>query len=84
VLSICFVALAVWIAMRFYRDNRLAIYGLGDGYRALLYGCLGAILVVTAALDRLSGLYVLIWCAVVGAAVVGLYRVWRHYREYGY
>jgi uncharacterized membrane protein len=84
VLSICFIALAVWIAMRFYRDNRLTIYGLGDTYRAVLYFSLGAILVATAALSRLHGLYVLIWCVVVGAAGVGLYSVWRHYRDYGY
>lgn len=84
VLSICFIALGMWIAMRFYRDNRVTIYGLGDAYRAVLYVCLGAVLVATAALDRLTGLYVLIWCVVVGAAAVGLYRVWRHYRDYGY
>jgi hypothetical protein len=84
VLSISFLALFVWIAMRFYRDYRTNIYGLGDNYRALLYVSLGAILVATAALDRLDGAYVLIWVAVVGAAGVSLYRVWRHYREYGY
>ena len=84
ILSICFIALALWIAMRFYRDNRLTIYGLGDNYRAVLYFSLGAILVATAALDRLDGAYVLIWVAVVGAAGVGLYKVWRHHRDYGY
>lgn len=83
-LSICFIALAVWIAMRFYRDNRVTIYGLGDTYRAVLYVSLGAILVAMAALRRLDGLYVLIWAVVVGAAGVGLYKVWRHYRDYGY
>jgi hypothetical protein len=83
-LSIAFVALALWVAMRFYRDNRLTIYGLGEKYRAILYVSLGAIVVATAALDRLDGVYVLIWCAVVGAAGVGLYKVWRHHREYGY
>ena len=84
VLSICFFALAAWVAMRFYRDNRVTIYGLGDKYRAVLYFSLGAILVAMAALSRLDGLYVLIWGVVVGAAGVGLYRVWRHYRDYGY
>lgn len=84
VLSICFIALGLWIAMRFYRDNRLTIYGLGDRYRALLYVCLAAILVATAALDRLTGLYALIWAAVVGLAGFGLYKVWRHHRDYGY
>lgn len=84
ILTICFIALALWLAMRFYRDNRLTIYGLGDNYRAVLYFSLGAILVATAALDRLDGAYVLIWCVVVGASAVGLYKVWRHHREYGY
>ena len=83
-LSISFIALAVWVAMRFYRDYRTNIYGLGDNYRALLYVSLGAILVAMAALSRLEGVYTLIWAAVVGLAGVGLYRVWRHYRDYGY
>ena len=85
-LSAAFLCLIVFAAMRIYRDQRVAIYALGDVDRAILYASIGAIVVATAALaaKRLEDAYVLIWVFVVGVAVLGLYRVWRNHREYGY
>ena len=85
-LSAAFLCLIVFVAMRLYRDHRVAIYALGDLNRAILYTSIGAIVVATAALaaKRLEDAYVLIWVFVVGVAVLGLYRVWRHHRDYSY
>ena len=81
--TIIFVGI-VLLVVRFYRENRIAIYSLGNGYRALLYGSIGTIIVASAALDRLHGAGVLVWVGAMAAALVGLYRVWLRHREYGY
>jgi hypothetical protein len=81
--TIIFVGI-VLLAVRFYRENRIAIYSLGDRYRALLYASIGTIVVASAALDRFRDAGVLIWLGAMGAALFGLYRVWLHHREYGY
>jgi hypothetical protein len=39
-LSAGITATFAFIGARFYRENRVAIFSLGDGYRALLYGAL--------------------------------------------
>jgi hypothetical protein len=74
----------IWFACRLYRDQRVAIYALGNLYRAILYVSLAVIVLASAALERLSGAGVLIWVGAVAAAAYGLYRVWLHHREYGY
>ena len=83
-LTIVIFAGIVLIVGRFYRENRIAIFSLGDRHRALLYVSLRAFVVATAALDRLTGAGLLIWIAVVAACGFGVYTVWRHHRDYGY
>ncbi|HWI21087.1 MAG TPA: hypothetical protein VNT22_00575 [Baekduia sp.] len=86
IISTIFVAGIVWVLGRAYRDHRDSIALLGTQHRALLYGSVAAIVVATAALEsrRLDGALILVWFAVVGGAVFGLYRVWLHHRAYGY
>ena len=80
-------AVGIWlILMRLYREHRLTIYGLGDQYRGVLYASLAALLFAGAAAGRDQwfgnpGL-TLLWFVVLGAAVFGLVRTWRHWREY--
>ena len=85
--SILFVAFGVaigYLGLRMYREGRIALHGLGDRHRALLYGALGLAAVVVIGQKRLwqSGLGELVWFILVGLAVYALLAVWRHSRSY--
>ena len=73
----------VYFGVRFYRERRMDIYGLGDRTRALLYGGLAAIVLALAGTGRwLGGPGVVVWLALLIGAVVALVIVFRQYREY--
>lgn len=76
----------VLLGMRFYRENRVAIFSLGDRYRALAYGAIGAVVVALAGRSQLTdsalGSFVLV--LLFGGAIGAAYAVWRHHRSYGY
>lgn len=85
-LSIGITVIFVLLGVRFYRENRVAIFSLGDKHRAIAYGSLGALVVAFAGRDKLtdtaggSAVLVLLFAG----AVAGAYAVWRHHRAYGY
>jgi hypothetical protein len=83
-LSTAILASLVLLAMRFYRERRMDIVGLGDRWRAIFYGAIGAVVLAMAARPQLveTGAGTLLWLAVVAGAAFAVYRVWRHYREY--
>jgi hypothetical protein len=83
-LSTAILAAFAMLAVRFYRERRMDIIGLGDRWRAIFYGSLGLIVIAMAARPRLieTGGGTLLWLAAIVAAGFGLYRVFRHYREY--
>src|SRR3954451_6567611 len=82
--STAILAAFVMLAARFYRERRTDVIGLGDRWRAILYGALGALVLAMAARPRLieTGGGLLLWLAVVAGSAYAVYRVWRHYREY--
>ena len=82
--STAILAAFVMLAARFYRERRMDLVGLGDRWRAILYGALGAIVLAMAARGRLidTGAGTLAWLVVVAGGAYAVYRVWRHYREY--
>jgi multisubunit Na+/H+ antiporter MnhB subunit len=84
ILSTLIMVSLVFFAARFYREHRLELDGLGDRWRGLLYGAIGAAVLAVAALPRLSDSSggTLVVVAVLGGAAYALYAVWRHYREY--
>jgi hypothetical protein len=75
----------VYFGVRFYRERRVDIYGLGDRGRLLLYGGLAAIVLALAATGRWldSGAGTLVWIALLVGAIAALVTVFRQYREYG-
>ncbi len=77
-LSLLFMALIGVAAWQIFRQNRLAFAGLGDGQRAVFLGALGAIVLMIAGADELTdtGAGLLVWLAVIGAAVFAIVRVW--------
>ena len=84
ILSTLIMVSLVFFAYRFYRDHRMELDGLGDRWRGLLYGAIGAVVLALAALPQLSDSSggTLAVVAVLGGAAYALYAVWRHYREY--
>jgi hypothetical protein len=85
--ALLYVAFGVGIAyfgMRVYRENRIALYGLGQRHRASLYGAPALILFVVVAQKRMwqTGLGELAWFVLVGFAGYGLLAVYRHSRTY--
>ena len=84
VLSTLIVVSLVYILARLYRERRVDLDGLGDRWRGVLYGAIGAVLLAMAARGELldTGPGTVVWFATLGGASYALYRVWRHYREY--
>jgi hypothetical protein len=85
-LGIGIAVIFVLLGARFYRENRVAIFSLGDKHRGLLYGALGAIVLALAGRNKLldTGLGSLAFVVLLIGAIGALYAVWQHYRAYGY
>jgi heme O synthase-like polyprenyltransferase len=85
-LGIAITVIFVFLGIRFYRENRVAVFALGDRHRALLYGGLGAIVVALAGRQKLldTGVGTLAFFALLIAAGGSLYAAWNHHRSYGY
>ena len=83
-LSTAILASFVMLAARFYRERRMDLVGLGDRWRAVLYGAIAVIVLAMAARPRLveTGGGTLVWLAAVAGSAFALYRVWRQWREY--
>src|SRR4051794_26774071 len=84
VLSIAFLGTLAWFAGRLYRENRVALYGLGDRWRTILYVAIGVAVVTLAATTRLweTSAGVLVWFALLFGVAYALYVTWRHAREF--
>lgn len=85
IISISLMVLFVMFAVRLYQMFRNDIYGLGDRHRAMLYGALGAFVLAMAWRDQLfdTAPGSLLWVAMIGGAMAGLYAVfvrWRAFR----
>lgn len=85
-LSTAIVASFAFLAYKLYRENRVTVFSLGDRHRGMLYGALGAIVLMLAVRAELWSTAggSLLWAAVIGAAAYALVLVFRHYREYSY
>ena len=85
-LGIELTVIFVLLGIRFYRENRVAIFSLGDKHRALLYGALGALVLALAGRVWLirSGIGTLVFVVLLVGAAGALYAVWQHHRAYGY
>jgi len=82
--GIVFWGALAWFMARMYREYREELYGLGDRMRAVLYVSLGVIVVTLTATSRLwnTPAGMLAWFLLMGAALYGLFAVWRQYRTY--
>jgi hypothetical protein len=84
---------ALWVAfgigiayfgVRLYRENRVALHGLGDRHRALLYAGLAGVVFLLSARSRMwnTGAGELAWFVLAAAAVYALIATYRYWRTY--
>jgi hypothetical protein len=85
-LGIALTVTFVLLGVRFYRENRVAIFSLGDQHRALAYGALAALVVALAGRQKLiqTGLGSLVFVVLIAGALGAGYAVFKHHRAYGY
>jgi hypothetical protein len=85
---------ALWVAfgagfgmfgVRLYRENRVALHGLGDRHRGVFYAGLALAVFEFAARGRLweTGFGELAWWALLALTIYAFMEVWRHWRSYG-
>ena len=73
-----------YMGLRLYRENRIALYGLGDRYRGLLYGALALGMFLIVAQKRMwqSGIGELAWFVLAGLVVYAAVAIYRYARSY--
>jgi hypothetical protein len=83
-ISLAFLAAIAWLGRRLYREHQFTLMGLSTAHRALLYGAIAVGFATLVATDRLwdTGLGLLAWFALLGAASFALFYVWSESRRY--
>ncbi len=83
-LTIVFLGSMAWLAIRLYREHRVAIFSLGEGIRAVGCASVGLAVLTVSATPRLwsSGSGTLVWFVLVGLASGGAFAVVRAAQRY--
>jgi hypothetical protein len=73
-----------YLGLRLYREHRVALHGLGDHHRGLLYGAVALALFEWMARSRMweTGFGELAWFVLLGGLIYALLEVFRHSRAY--
>ena len=84
-LSLTFLGVIVFGLAWAYRRHRLDIESLPLGYRVLLYGAIGTIVLAFAGSSQMTDTSggALLLVAMIAAGIGGLIAVWRQYSSYG-
>ena len=83
-MGMIFLALIAAVGYRVYQQSQFTISTLRDSRRLLLYGALGAIVLMIVGTDELldTGPGVLVWVLVLAASIVAIVTVVREARTY--
>lgn len=83
-LWVAFGAGIAFLALRFYREQRISIHSLGDSHRALLYGAVALAAFLWMARTRMweTGLGELAWFVLALGVLWAAMEVFRHSRSY--
>jgi hypothetical protein len=84
VLWVLFGVAIGYLGLRLYREHRVALSGLGDRHRGLLYGAVALAVFAFAARARMwqTGFGELGWFALIAIVIYGLMEVYRYSRSY--
>ena len=83
-LSMAFLAAIAWFCARFYREQSLTLATMSDGRRAILFGSVGAIVLLIVGYEefRSWNAGILVWIALVAGAVAAIFFTWRDANTY--
>lgn len=83
-ISMAFLVAIAWFCYRLYVDQQLTLDSMTDGRRAILYGAVGAIALLIVGYEEFSGWAggVLVWIALLAAAIGAIFLVWRDATTY--
>lgn len=78
-LTMVFLAAIAWACARLYRDQQLTLSTMRDSRRAVLFGAVGAILLLIVGFEQFSSWDggVVLWIALMAAAVAAIFVVAR-------
>jgi hypothetical protein len=84
VLMVGFGVAIGYLGLRFYREYRMSLDGLGDQYRALFYVTVAVAAVAVIGQKRMwqTGLGELVWFILVGFVAYAVVAIVRHARSY--
>jgi hypothetical protein len=83
-LLIAFLATLAVAGQQLYRENRMAVDGLSERDRAIVYAGVGVIVLMVAAAHRmlLTGGGTLAWIALLAGSIVVIARIWVRANSY--
>jgi hypothetical protein len=83
-ISMAFFAAIAWFVFRLYREQQMTLLGMADGRRALLYGAVGAIALLIVGYEEFSSWSggIVVWIALMAAAIAAIFVVWREASTY--
>jgi hypothetical protein len=83
-LSMAFLAAIAFFVYRIYGQQQMTLATLSDGRRAILFGAVGAIALLIVGFEEFSswGGGVLLWIALMAAAVGAIFLIWRDTTTY--
>ena len=76
-ISIAFLGAIAWFVYRLYRDQQFTLATMSDGRRAILFGAVGAIVLLIVGFEEFSGGGIVLWLALMAAAVAAIVLVVR-------
>jgi phosphatidylserine synthase len=85
VLSVIFLGGLCFFGYRMYMEHRVTLFDLEDRLRTIIYVSSGLLVLAIIATGRMwteGGPFILLWFAMIGAAIYGGYVVFRSVREY--
>jgi hypothetical protein len=83
-LSMAFLAAIAFFVYRLYREQQMTMMTLTDGRRAVLFGAVGAIALLIVGFEEFSDREggIVLWIALMAAAVGAIFLVWREASTY--
>jgi hypothetical protein len=82
-ISIAFLGAIAWFIYRLYRDQQFTLATMSDGRRAILFGAVGAMVLLIVGFEEFrGGAGILVWFALMAAAIVAIVIVVRDATRY--
>src|SRR5262245_3452150 len=83
-LTMIFLATIAWFAYTLYRSQEMTLATLSDGRRAGVFGAVGAMALLVVAYDDFTDMAggILLWIALMAAAIGVIFVIWRDANTY--